>query len=288
MRGMGRPISLALVLVCAWSLGAGAQKPQLADILKAAGAYLTDYSEKLAVTAEEDYIQRDLTTSSAPRRLQSDIVLVGIGNGVVIGHRDTFAVDATKIRERDERMLKLFRTPTPAAGQEPAKAMEDESAHHYLSPNLRTIDAPGLAFEFLREANQPHSEFGIESVKSMDGAQVAIVKFTERPTSRILPTPEGSKTSGKFWIDVATGAVRQTELTVDHREFFRFHIATKFANDAAVGAWVPVDVLQDVDIRTPTKNAHSNMGAGGQLGSRRSFEGRIKYSKYRRLSDPKM
>ena len=285
---MARPIPLALALVCAWPLAAGAQKPQLADILKAAGAYLSEYSQTLAVTAEEDYVQRDTTTSSAPRRLQSDIVLVGIGNGVVIGHRDTFAVDSTKIRERDERLLKLFRTGTPAAGQEPAKAMEEDSAHYYLSPNLRTLDAPGLALEFLREANQPNSEFGIESIKSLDGAQVAIVKFTERPASRILPTPEGAKTSGKFWIDVATGVVRQTDLTVDHREYFRFHIATKFANDATVGAWVPVEVLQDVDVRTPTNNAHSNMGAGGQLGSRRSFEGRIKYSKYRRLAESKM
>ena len=274
---------LAVTLAGGWTLVAGAQQPQLADILKNAAAYLSDYSQKLAVTAEEDYVQRDTTTSSAPRRMVSDMVMVGIGNGVVIGHRDVFAVDASKIRERDERLLKLFRVPNPSSGQEAAKAIEQESAHYYLSPNLRTLDAPGLALEFLREANQPHSEFGIEGIRKSGDAQIATIRFTERATSRILPTPEGSKTSGKFWIDVASGAVTQTELTVDHREYFRFHIATKFAKDPAVDAWVPAEVLQDVDIRTPTKNAHSNMGAGGQLGSRRSFEGRIKYSKYRRL-----
>ena len=282
---MAERFALALVLATGWSLVATAQKPQLADVLKAAAGYLSEYSQSLAVTAEEEYVQRDTTTSSAPRRIQSDIVMVGIGNGVVVGYRDVFAVDNTKIRERDERMLKLFRVPTPAAGQEPAKAMEDENAHYYLSPNLRTIDAPGLALEFLREANQPKSDFQIEGTRKVGDAQIVTVKFTEQPTSRILPTPEGSKTSGKFSIDAATGAVTQTELTVDHREYFRFHIATKFAKDPTVGAWVPAEVLQDVDIRTPTNNAHSNMGAGGQLGSRRSFEGRIKYSKYRRLSE---
>jgi hypothetical protein len=281
---MATRIAFALAIVGGSSLVlAGAQKPQLADLLKTAGAYLAEYSQTIAVTAEEDYVQRDTTTSSAPRRLQSDIVLIGIGNGVVVGHRDIFAVDASKIRERDERLLKLFRVPNPASAQEAAKAMEDESVHYYLSPNLRTLDAPGLALEFLREANQANSEFALEGVRKSGDLQIATVKFVERPTSRILPTPEGAKTSGKFWIDVATGAVTQTELTVDHREYFRFHIATKFAKDAAVGAWVPAEVLQDVDIRTPTNNAHSNMGAGGQLGSRRSFEGRIKYSKYRRL-----
>ena len=285
---MGRMVRRSLFvlpLACVCSLSAGAQQPQLADILKTAAAYLSDYSQKVAVTAEEDYVQRDTTTSSAPRRLVSDVVMIGIGNGVVIGHRDVFAVDSSKIRERDERLLKLFRVPDPASGQEAAKAIEDKAAHYYLSPNLRTLDAPGLALEFLREANQPNSEFAIEAVRKSGDAQIATIRFTERPTSRILPTPEGAKTSGKFWIDVASGAVTQTELTVDHREFFRFHIATKFAKDPAVDTWVPAEVLQDIDIRTPTKNAHSDMGAGGQLGSRRSFEGRIKYSKYRRLSE---
>ena len=263
---------------------AGAQgKPQLPDILKAAGTYLTEYSQKVAVTAEEDYVQRNTTTSSAPRRLQSDVVLVGIDNGVVLGHRYVHTVDSTKVRERDERLLKLFRGPNPSAGQEAAKALETEVAHYYLSPNLRTLDAPALALEFLRDATQPQSIFSIESIKNMDGAQVAIVKFVERPTSRILPTPEGSQTSGKFWIDIATGAVRQTELTVDHRDFFRFHVATKFTNDSAVGFWVPSDLLQDVEVRLPTKNAHSVMGADGQVGVRQTFEGRARYSKYRRI-----
>ena len=120
------------------------KKPALADVLKSAATYLAGFSEKVAVTAEEDYVQRDLTTSSAPRRLQSDVVLVGLGNGVVIGHRYTFVVDSSKVRERDDRMLKL-RGSSPAAGQEPAKALEDETAHYYLSPNLRVLDAPGLA-----------------------------------------------------------------------------------------------------------------------------------------------
>jgi hypothetical protein len=260
------------------------QKPQVADVLRAAAGYLSAYAGKLAVTAEEDYVQRNTATSSAPRRLQSDVVMVGLPDGGIIGYRDVFAVDSSKVRERDERMLALFRGKNPAASQDAAKRLEDELAHYYLSPNLRTLDAPGLALEFLREANQPNSEFAIENVRTANGVQVATVKFTERPSSRMLPTPEGSKTSGKFWVEVATGAVTQTELTIDHREFFRFHISAKYVNDPGVGLWVPAEVLQEVEVRTPTKNAHSNMGAGGTLGTRQTYEGRARYSKYRRLT----
>ena len=148
-------------------------------------------------------MQRDLTTSSAPRRLQSDVVLVGLA---ATGSSSVTVTPLSWIPPRCASATTglLFRGSSPAAGQGPAKALEDETAHYYLSPNLRVLDAQGW-HEFLREANQPHSEFAIESVKNMDGAQVAIVKFTERPTSRILPTPEGAQTSGKFWIDVASG-----------------------------------------------------------------------------------
>jgi hypothetical protein len=215
----------------------------------------------------------------------SDIVLVGMGNGVVIGRRDVFAVDSSKIRERDDRLLKLFRGADAAAGQAAARAFEDEAARYYLTSNLRTLDSPGLALEFLRGANQPNSEFAIESMRKVGEVQVVVVKFTERPTSHIMPTPEGSKTSGKFSIDVATGAVTQTELTVDLREYFRFHVVTKFMKEATVDAWVPAEVLQEVDVRTPANGGLSNMGAGGNMGSRRTFEGRIKYSKYRRLAN---
>jgi hypothetical protein len=280
--------TLRALIVCVIAAGVAAdarQKPQIADVLAAAHAYLLEYSQKIAVAAQEEYVQRDVTTSSAPRKLVSDVVMVGIGNGVVIGYRDIHSVDASSVRSRDERLLKLFRGPNPAAVQDGAKALEDEHAHYYLTPNLRTLDAPGLALEFLRGARQPQSQFAIENVRTVDGAQVATVKFTERSDSKILPTPEGSKTSGKFWIEVSTGAVRQTELTVDHRELFRFHISTKYAYDAATGFWVPSEVLQDVEVRTPTKNAHSVMGADGQLGARQHFEGRAKYTAYRRISD---
>ena len=277
-------LPLAAALVGCWTLAAGAQQPQIADVLKTAAAYLSEYSQKIAVTAEEDYVQRETTTNAnAPRRITSDVVLVGVGNGIVVGHRDVFAVDSSKVRERDERLVKLFRGPNPSAAHDAARALEDEVAHYYLSPNLRTLDRPGLALEFLREANQSKSEFAIENVRKAGDAQIAIVKFAEQPTSHILPAPEKSKTSGKFWIDVATGAVTQTELTVDLREYFRFHIVTKFMKDPAVDAWVPAEVLQDVDVRTPANGGLSNMGAGGNMGARRMFEGRIKYSKYRRI-----
>ena len=279
---MGIRLSIALVLVGALPLSASQSRPQVADILKAAASYLHEYS-KIALSAEEDYVQRDTTTSSAPRRLQSDIVLVGLGDGVLVGHRAIYAVDSSKVRERDGRLVQLFRGPNPSARQDAARALEDELAHYYLSPNLRTIDAPGLALEFLREANQPKSEFSLDNVRTVGGLQVAQLKFTEKADARILPTPEGSKTSGKFWVDVATGAVTQMELTVDHRVYFRFHIQTKFVHDSAVGFWVPSEVLQDVEVKTPTKNAHSNMGAGGQLGARQTFEGRAKYTNYKKL-----
>ena len=61
-------------------------------------------------------------------------------------------------------------------------------------------------------------------------------------------------------------AVRQTELTVDHRLMFRFHIATKFANDAAVGFWVPAEVLQGRRGEDADQERAQQHGRGGTVG----------------------
>jgi hypothetical protein len=65
----------------------------------------------------------------------------------------------------------------------------------------------------------------------MNGAQVAVLKFTEKDMPRVVPTPEDTPAAGRFWIDAASGAVRQTELTLTSRSF-TFRATVKYASDA--------------------------------------------------------
>lgn len=273
------PGYLALAMLCGAAL-VHAQKPAAPDVLKAAGDYLLQYAQKLStIAAEEEYIQREPAVSAAARRLQADIVLVGFDDGMVSTFRDVFAVDGRPRRERDDRLLKLFQSPTEAA-QEQARAWGEEGAGSYISPNLRTMDLPTLALEFLRQVNQEQSEFSLDGVRNQDGASVATLKFKARPGGRVLPTPEGATTTGRAWVEVGTGTVRQTELLVSGKNY-SFMATTKYALEPSLQMWLPSEFTQRADLSAGS-GGFSNMGAGGNMGARQSLEARARYTRFRR------
>jgi hypothetical protein len=271
---------LVIVIICA-SSPAVAQKPAVPDVLKAVGDYLLGYSEKLStVAAEEELTQRQLDVGQASRRLNSDIVLIGHKGGSISAFRDVFAVDNNPVRQRDDRLLKLFDSAIVAAAHAEAAALTEEAARYYMSANLRLLDLPTLALDYLRPLNQDSSAFTLDGVRNQKGVQVATLRFRALRASDVVPAPEGAITDGRAWVEVATGTIRQTELII-HGKNFSFTATTKYALDPALGMWVPTELLQNVDV-TSAAGGFSNMGAGGISGARQTMEGRARYTKFRR------
>jgi hypothetical protein len=273
-----------LAILCGLTLAVHAQTPAVADVVKAASGYLTEYSQKVGtVVAEEEYTQREPAIPSGNRRLLSDVAILGFGNGQITMFRDVVAIDGREVRPKDDRLAKLFASAPTQASQEQANAFAEDGMRYYLSPNLRTLDIPTLALEFFRIENQPQSEFSLDGgLRKQDGAQIATVKFKVNKDATVLPTPDGATTSGKAWIDVATGTIRQTELVVTGKNF-NFKTTTKYAHDKGLDLWLPSEVSQLVDVSLAASGL-SNMGAGGQMGAKQSLEGRARYSKYRRTT----
>jgi hypothetical protein len=279
-----RRFLLAAAAVAWASGGVHAQSPALRDVLRSAGDYLVQYSQQLAaVAAEEEYRQSDTSTGEmrSTKRLNTDFVLLGLGDGGVAGFRDVFGIDSAPVRQRDDRLLAIFKAPSPSSLQQ-ARQLSDDSVRYYVSVNLRSFDQPSIALEFLRKENQERSDFKLESVKTMDGARVAIVKFNERSMPRIVPSADDSPALGRFWIDVATGAVRQTELALVGKAA-NIRAAVKYATDPALGLWLPSEMSQQVEVIGAGSGAATVMGAGGGYATRRSLEGRASYAKYRRV-----
>ena len=272
---------LAIAIVCTASLAAVAQKPAVPDLLKAVGDYLLQYTEKLAtIAAEEEYTQRQPEATQASRRLNSDIVLIGHKGGSISAFRDAFAIDGNPIRQRDDRLLKLFDSAIVAAAHAQATALTDEAARYYMSPNLRMLDLPTLALDYFRPLNHDAAEFSVDGVRNQNGVQVATLRFKTQGSSDAVATPEGATTEGRAWVEVATGTIRQTELIV-HGKNFNFSATTKYSLDPGLGIWVPTELVQRSEV-TSAAGGFSNMGAGGQSGARLSLEGRARYTKFRR------
>jgi hypothetical protein len=276
------------VLIAVLVLGSGAARaqkgPAVPDLLKLAGDYLTQYSQKLAATAaEEEYLQYETSTGkmATPKRLTSDVVWLGRGDGSIEGYRDVVALDHVAVRPKDERLLVLFRTPA-ATSLSQAKQLTEDGVRHYVDVNMHVLDDPLLTLAYLRPANQERSTFKIDGVKTMNGIQVAVLKFTEKGTDRIISSSENAAAVGRFWIDTASGAVRQTELGLGGR-MSNVHVTVKYVSDAASGLWLPADMFQVVSVSGAGSTATNNMGSGGGYNAHQALEGHATYTKYRQI-----
>jgi hypothetical protein len=261
----------------------GQKNPSVEDLLKSAGDYLTQYSQKLgAVAAEEEYMQYETSSGQmgVPKRVISDVIWIGTG-GAIEGFRDVVAIDRVATRPKDDRLLALFKTPSAAALTQ-ARQMTEDAVHQYLDPNLHALDQPMMALQYLLPANQGRSTFKVENVKNSNGAPVATVKFTEKGSERLVPSFENGAAVGRFWIDTASGTVRQTELGFGGRNS-NIHVTVKFALDPGSGLWLPAELSQQSSVSGGSSSAGSNMGAGGGYSGHQSAEGRATYSKFRQL-----
>ena len=88
--------------------------------------------------------------------------------------------------------------PPTAASLDQARVLSAESRRHYISPALGLLDEPTLPLQFLGQQNQVRFTVTLDSVSTMDGAQVAVLTFEERTTPRVIPSPDNTPVSGRF------------------------------------------------------------------------------------------
>jgi hypothetical protein len=261
----------------------GAQKPPaLPDLLKTAADSLVQYAQQLGtVAADEEFTQYETSSGkmSTPKRINSVVVLIGQADGSIGSFRDLVAIDTVPVRPKDDRLVALFKKPTPeSAGS--AQAMTDDAVKAYYSPNLHVLDKPTLALDLLRAENQANFTYKIEGMKNMDGTQVAVLKFSEKGAGHVMT---GASAIGRYWIEPANGAIHQTELGFSIKGG-NLTSTVKFVKDAQLGVFVPSELDEQVEVSAAGAGTN-NMGAAagsGDLGGRQSMEGRASYSKYRR------
>ena len=282
---------MSLTTRCGWvlaaalvgSMGIDAQKgPALPDLRRAAADYVLRYAQQLsAVAAEEDSLQLNTSAQEfTPRHLRSDVVLVGLDDGFVAGFRDVFEENGAAAAQRQVRPLTRFRMPPTAALLAQARALSVESRRRYISPALGLLDEPTLPLQCLARKNQARFTFTLESVSTMDGSQVAVLRFEEQGTPRLIPSPDNTPVSGRLWIDVVSGAVTRTELVLRGTDF-EYRTTVTYKMDPTLRLWLPVGMQQRVDLVTRLNSDDIT----NSLIARQSFEARTTYSAFRFLRE---
>lgn len=279
-------LSLAAALA-ALGRPADAQEPSIATVLSRAGAYVTGFQRLLSgVVAEETYLQDVHDTMSmgtrstlrggpTHRELKSDLLLVKPEHADRwIQFRDVFEVDGRPIRDRSERLMKLFLEPSSStAGQ--AEQIVTESARYNIGNVLRTINVPVFALLILDPPQQPHFKFARADAGAPtlgrgftvpDGTWV--IRYQEFGPGTMIVTSNGRDlpSRGRFWIDPATGRVLMSELV---------------AEDFAVGGTVVVRYESDVvaDLLVPVAMRERYIERRNNV----RIDGAATYGKFRRF-----
>jgi len=227
---------IATLALISLSSRTAAQEPTLEVVLGRAAAYVSEFQRHLSgVVAEESYVQdvRDtqatgVRTSSrvliSHRELKSDLLLVKpVGSDRWIQFRDVFEVDGKPVRDRSERLVKLFVEPSPStAGQ--VQEIIKESFRYNIGNILRTINVPVFALLVLEPGRQGHFKFtriedgGPSLGREFDAPAGAwTIRYQEVGRETMISTTNGRDipSHGRFWIDPHTGCVLMSELIAE-------------------------------------------------------------------------
>jgi hypothetical protein len=217
IRLIAAPAAVALTVTAMGQAAPGRATDSLEELLQRAGAYVAAYERDVsAIVADEDYTQRFIVEPSTEvRRLRSDVLTIRDEEEGWIGFRDVYEIDGRPVRDRTDRLAKLFFEPQPDSRAQ-AKRIAEESARFNLAPQVsRTINMPLVALQFIRAQNQDRCTFTEAGKRISHGTDLRKVDFQERATPRIIRTVDGAAARGRFWIDAGSGRITETELFVD-------------------------------------------------------------------------
>jgi len=246
-------------------------RPALEIVLERAGAYVLELQRQLAgIVAEEDYIQDVKVANGFPsttrlglaavrhRQLKSDLLLVRpVGADRWMQFRDVFEVDGRPVRDRNERLMKLFVTPSSATANQ-ADQIAIESSRYNIGNLQRTVNLPVLALAILEPRGQPRFVFkriekgGQAQVRSAAATAktVWVIGYREVERQTMIRTTNfrDMPARGRFWIEPDSGEVLATELIAEDLSV-RGVITVGYEREPNLNVMVPIQMQERYDLR---------------------------------------
>lgn len=226
----------------------------LDDLLDRAGRYIATYGEQASlIVAVEHYRQR---YQNAPlgqpsgRDLVAELALVKTSDTIGwVGFRDVVSVDGKAIRDRQDRLMGLFRSGTPDLAE--ARRIADESARFNIGPTRRNFNDPTAALFFFLPGNQARFEFSRKGTTKIDGVDAVEIEFSEKSSPTLIRTQDGHDVAsqGSLWVNPADGTVLRTRLIVSGFAGVgsSARVETTFGRNERLGMWVPATMTERSD-----------------------------------------
>ncbi|HUR34896.1 MAG TPA: hypothetical protein VM032_13935 [Vicinamibacterales bacterium] len=218
-------------------------RPPLGAVLARAATYVETFADRVSgFVMAEAYVQDvrppmnrfgsrpgGLRPYSGPlhRELKSDLLLVRpVGADGWMQFRDVTDVDGRKLKDRNDRLTRLFLQPSKSTAAQSRKIME-ESARYNIGDIERNINLPVLALAVLDRRMQPGFEFAFakpdekydlpKSPAFALPSDALVVSFRETQIRTMVASPQGKNlaSSGRFWLDRATSQIDMTEIGIE-------------------------------------------------------------------------
>ena len=192
---------------------AGAQAPDIDELIPRATAYTHDFVERFSNVVAEERYEQETTSPRRKRLLVSDFLLVKYpGDTLWQTFRDVAEVDGMPVRDREERMITLFLQPLSNALR---RASEIASAgSQYSVADVGTLSNALGVLGFLQRHYVGRFRFNPAGLEKKLGPDVRTVRFVEftRPTILRTDANRDLHSEGLIWIEEGTGRVVKTEL----------------------------------------------------------------------------
>ncbi|MBY0493234.1 MAG: hypothetical protein K2Y23_03360 [Cyanobacteria bacterium] len=249
-----------------------AQEPTFDVVMARAAAYVAQYQTQLrGMVLEEHYRQNMMSTATGRpvgpgararqtregRELKADLLLVKLADeNVWMQFRDVFEVDRKPVRDRDQRLSKLF-IDAKADARAQAESIQQESSRYNLGPLMRTFNVPIMALLFLERNVQPVVTFRQGkpgNVKRFDGLAAAdaiwMIEYKEERKGTMIKGLHNKDipSHGRVWLDSHTGRVLQTELISEDTDV-RAEINVTYRTEHGLELLVPGEMREIYLIR---------------------------------------
>lgn len=234
--------------------------PAVDAVVARVSDYVYNYGREVsAVVSEEVYEQRaSLALATAPgqthqlpgtRRLVSDFLMVKLeGFDGWLPFRDVFEVDGVQVRDRDDRLRKLFLEAPPARAVETSNRILEESARYNIGNIRRNLNLPTLALFLVHPTYAPRFAFSKRGEPTENGVRLWEITFTEASRPTVIRTFDGKDivSSGTFWVEPVSGRVVRSQLVAAGATI----TVTYEPRPEALGMWVPVRMREEYGYAT--------------------------------------
>jgi hypothetical protein len=224
-----------------------------------AGTYVERYFRELTNIVMDENYQQQLRSPSTHtgsrlelRRLHSEVLLVTLpAPAGPTAFRDVLTVDGRAVRNRDDRLRRLFLEEQESALRQ-AAAITRESARYNLGAG-RTVNAPTVPLLLARSDHARRVQWTPRGEHVVAGQRLERVRFREIQSPTLIRTAEGNEvfSEGEFWIHPENGTVWRVELAFVVRDrtrmntpHFRGELNVTFRPHEQWGLLVP-DVMNE-------------------------------------------